>query len=188
MQNPSISISSEQEHFMLTCLEQFRPMILRLTQGMETDDAIQEAALIILQTLPQVSACRANPIAYMSRIVRNQLITRYRQAQHTALSTMSIEQPLHEDSERTLADLLPAPNSVDEFVRDQALYDALHHLPDEEQAHVKQRYDLYSFTPRYPSGRRVRHGRSARSLMRTALKQLRQDRRLQQAIVPIGPA
>jgi len=184
----STSILPEQEQFLFDCLQKFRPMILRLTQNMDTDDALQEASLIILEALRQLPAAHTNPVGFICMVLRNQLIIRYRQMQRAALPVISMDETLYEDGETTLADLLPSPSIVGENARLEALYEALHRLPTEEQTHLKQTYDLYSFTPRYPSGHRVRKARTARSLITMALRQLRQDRRLQQAIVPIGPA
>lgn len=187
MSTQTNTISSEQETFLLECLQRIRPMVVRLTRGVDVEDAIQEAAIIIMQNLPKVPAGHLNPVAYMSRIVKQRLIDLYRHNRLVTISAISLDKPVGDGQETTLADLLPSPTITDEHARLEALYEALHRLPSEEQRYLRRKYELYSFRVQPLQGRKMNRQRSSLSLA-IAYRHLRNDQRLRQSILPVTPA
>lgn len=174
--------SSTQEEFILSCLEQIRPMVINLTRGVDVDDAMQEAAIIIMQTLPKMSQEYINPVSFMSRVVKNRLIDLYRRRHHLVTSSLDASAAAGHDIE--CEDQTP---DATVRMREEALYQSLERLPQEEQAYLTHKFALDYFL-QISTKQHMTWQRSARSISTTAYRHLRSDQQLRDAILSLGPA
>jgi len=166
-----------QDEFVLDCLSEFDPMLARLANrvNMDLEDLRQEAALLILRTLPKIPA-GVRPEAYLNVVVRGRL----RGLASKRISTLSLDLPISNGSDIMLADVLPEPPQVSHERHDrrvEALYKALHRLSRVEQDFLKRRFELHGFRPHARE-----YGRLTTSVRRKALRKLQQDVILQMAL------
>ncbi len=178
-------MSSLQDEFVLSCLEELRPMLINLARrtGMEIDDIMQEAAIIIMQ---EVQAQAMPPIALLNVIIRRRIYAFTRRRRSLPI-ILSIDMPYSREGVTTLADMLPDTPPDSEAIHKQeqritSLYQALHRLPLDEQREMRSHYALNCFQVRRSRSKRVMPQRTWMDLRRSALRSLRHDMKLRRAL------
>lgn len=165
----------------MDCLERFRPMLTKVAwqTGVSLDDLKQQAVVIILEALPKMSMHMDNPQGYLYVTVRGKIYN-YIHTLTSPTNVISLDQPLCDDSQLTLLDVLPVPpidlSAKRNEKRRVALYKAMHLLPRAEQECLRRRYGLRGF---HVWSRQVSDlYRTNRSIMRSALRSLRRNQKL----------
>lgn len=161
----------------LDCLERLRPMLMRMARNyhLDQDDVMQDAALIILETLPKIDVSR-NPVPYLRVAVRRHV---WLQA-HSTPDTSSLHEPLSEDG-LTLEDLLPAPVQLPDQRADKrvkATRTALRRLPLDEQLYMKSVHALDFAVNR----RAEQRTRNRKAISASAYLHLRADKKLARSV------
>lgn len=162
----------------LDCLERLRPMLVQLARNykLDQDDVMQDAALIIIETLPDIDLSR-DPVPYLRVVVRRHI---WQLAHHTPLE-ISLDAPLTEDGNLTLEDVLPAPallpdKRADKRIR--ATRTALRRLPLDEQLYMKSVHTLDFAVNR----RAEQRTRNRKAISASAYLHLRADKKLARSV------
>lgn len=170
---------STQDTLVLDCLERLRPLVVQMARNYQLDqeDTMQEAAIIILETLPAIDLSR-DPVPYLRVVVRRQI---YGMTHRPRVQETSLQEPLTEDG-LTLETLLSASTETADTTRvdehEKVVHMALHRLPREEQVYMRRVYGLASFQPWTHRSRKTRPARSCKAISASAHRHLRADRKL----------
>jgi len=159
------------DEFVLDCLEKLRPMLFNLANNyhLDSDDVLQDAAVIILETLPRLDLSR-NVVSYLWSTITCRMIDRARKKK---IETISLHTPLTKPG-LTLEDTLPAAsgeiNHKWEDERTEIVHQSLRRLPLDEQLYLQRAYKLAAFSPCPKTPPRTRSqvvtGQSARRHLR----------------------
>lgn len=138
--------------------------------GLDFDDCLQDASLIMLEVWPRIPPECTNVKAYLNGTVRNTL---YKRLNSHCVETVPLEMPVSPDSQATFADMLEVPPERDTSKADhttKTVHSALHKLSLEVQLHAMAFYGLNSYKPVLPrTSCKVRYGRR-KVCMRRSLK------------------
>lgn len=171
-------MSHPHDTLVIDCLEKLRPMLLQLARNyrIDQDDVMQDAALIILETLPKIDVNR-DPVPYLRVAVRRHV---WQLAHHTP-DTSSLHEPLTEDGNLTLEDVLPDPSPLPDKRADKrikATRTALRRLPLDEQLYMKSVHTLDFAVNR----RAEQRTRNRKAISASAYLHLRADKKLARSV------
>ena len=184
------------DELVMDCLRYATPMIQRLACDWREDfeELYQEAAVVVLTMWQEGKFAEPKPLAYAKRAIRWELMNKYidrpsaRKFRTSIHPQISLDAPLSEESDDTLADLIPdsGPIANDETRQDQrsqALYNALWKLPLEDQAYLREVYQLNAFLPRWLDySRKPNYNRKRQNMGRAGFYRLRRDKELAAAL------
>lgn len=167
-----------------TALNEFGGMIRALATefGYPYEDLRQEIALLMLEQLHMLPHDRLKLKCYLRTCTKRLLIDQYHLC--SRIQTVSLDEPLNEESDTSLADLLAVPpdqTDQDTTNRDQkvtALYAALSRLPLDEQRYVREVYDLNAYQPIIYDYSKREKNRKRNAISAALYKHLRKDAQL----------
>lgn len=148
--------------------------------GLDFDDCLQDASLIMLEVWPKIPEGCPNAKAYLNGVVRNTLYKRWLQAQR--FETYSLDEPLTPDCAETYADMLEVPPVQDTRRSDhitKTVHVALRSLSLEVQLHAMAFYGLSSYKPVLPrTACKVKYGRRKVCMRKSLAVAFRKDARV----------
>jgi RNA polymerase sigma factor (sigma-70 family) len=132
---------SDVEALIVDCCEKVKAMawkFVRNASRLEFDDMYSIGMLAVCEAAPLLKP-DLNPFPYLLRAAKFAMIDEYRRAR--GFSSVSLDAPLFDDSDRCLADEIPASAPVAAVVseQEQAVVDAVLRLPSERQRSVLAR-------------------------------------------------
>jgi DNA-directed RNA polymerase specialized sigma24 family protein len=172
--------------YILECLNQAAPMLrnLAIAHNLEFEDLYQQSYLIAYDVLQRDTSSIVNLRAYIHSMIRYSVLDLAR----SGIKTMSLDTPFSEETDTSLADVLPAPEQIardetDMDKKEQALYAALRSLPLEDQQYMRDRYGLQGFDviPLYPYSLNNSH-KTRNATRQHAYRGLRHDEQLREAM------
>lgn len=184
------------DELVMDCLRYATKMLQRLACDWKVDfeDLYQEAALTVLTMWQEGDFNEPHPPAYAKRAIRFDLIDMYidqptaRKFRTSVSASVSLDAPISAENDAPLFELIPESSPVEDGTRQdwlaQALYEALWKLPLEEQAYLREVYQLNAFLPRWMDrSRKPDYSRARGNICHTAFNRLRRDKELAAAIL-----
>lgn len=167
------------DELVLTCLERLKPLLSQLARNyrLDQDDLVQEAACLILETLPKIDLSR-DPVPYLRIVVRRQIwFIAYRKNPFMSSLEEQTEDGLA--LKDTLSDTSTLPDEQADR-RKKATHAALRRLPLDEQLYMRQIHAL-SFDVINRGTRPL--NRTRKAIGPSAYAHLRADQKLMQAVL-----